>query len=112
MHPTNDFTDLLGTPFEQMKCWDVVVEVYRRSGIPLPEYTQIQMDEWREVREPIPGSVLVFALYGKELDHVGVYIGGGNFIHATQKSGVCVEHISKYVSRLRHIYTWKGDTNG
>lgn len=49
MHPISDLTDMIGTPFSEMKCWDVVVEVYRRSGIPLPEYTQIQMDEWREI---------------------------------------------------------------
>lgn len=55
MHPISDLTDMIGTPFSEMKCWDVVVEVYRRSGISLPEYTQIQMDEWREVREPMPG---------------------------------------------------------
>ena len=82
MHPISDLTDIIGTPFSEMKCWDVVVEVYRRSGIPLPEYTQIQMDEWREIREPMPGSVLVFALYG-------------------------IEHISKYVPRLKHIYERK-----
>ena len=87
MHPISDLTDIIGTPFSEMKCWDVVVEVYRRSGISLPEYTQIRMDEWREVREPTPGSVLVFALYGKNLDHVGVYLGEGKFIHATEHSG-------------------------
>lgn len=112
MRPTNDFTDLLGTPFEQMKCWDLVVEVYKRSGIELPNYTDVKMGDWQEIREPSEMNVLVFALYGSELDHVGVYIGEGNFIHATKKSGVCIEHIAKYVPRLRHIYKWKGDTNG
>lgn len=107
MHPISNLTDMIGTPFSEMKCWDVVVEVYRRSGISLPEYTRIQMDEWREVREPMPGSVLVFALYGKNLDHVGVYLGEGKFIHATEHSGTCIEHISKYVPRLKHIYERK-----
>ena len=36
MHPISDLTDMIGTPFSEMKCWDVVVEVYRRSGISLP----------------------------------------------------------------------------
>ena len=67
MHPTNDFTDLLGTPFEQMKCWELVAEVYRRSGIELPNYTDVQMGDWQEIREPGEMNVLVFALYGKEL---------------------------------------------
>ena len=90
-----------------------MAEVYRRVGIELPNYTDVQMGDWQEICEPGEMNVLVFALYGSELDHdKGVYIGSGNFIHATQKSGVCIEHISKYVPRLRHIYRWKGETNG
>ena len=98
MRLTSDMTDMIGTPFEELKCWDVVAEVYRRNGV---------MDEWQEVKEPTEGSVLVFSLKGKELDHVGVYLGDGRFIHATKPSGVCIEHISKYVPRLKHIYDRK-----
>ncbi|WP_329844907.1 NlpC/P60 family protein [Veillonella atypica] len=107
MHLTSDMTDMLGTPFDELKCWDVVAEVYQRNGVTLPNYTDIPMDEWQEVKEPTEGSVLVFSLKGKELDHVGVYLGDGRFIHATKPSGVCIEHISKYVPRLKHIYDRK-----
>ena len=62
MRPTNDFTDLLGTPFEQMKCWDLVIEVYRRSGIELPNYTDVKMGDWQEIREPGEMNVRICAL--------------------------------------------------
>lgn len=112
MLPISDISDLIGVPFNRMKCWDVVVEVYRRSGVSLPNYTEIHMGDWEEIREPLPMSVLAFALYGHELDHVGVYLGEGTFIHATEHAGVCIEHIAKYVPRLKHIYEWKGVQNG
>jgi len=35
MHLTSDMSDMLGTPFEELKCWDVVAEVYRRNGVTL-----------------------------------------------------------------------------
>lgn len=104
--------ELIGTPFDQLKCWDLVAEVYRRSGITLSHYTQINMGLWEEVQEPVQGDVLVFALYGVELDHVGVYIGDGQFIHATEHSGTCIERLSRYRQKLKHMYRWGGGIYG
>ncbi len=58
------------------------------------------------VREPMPG-VFWCLRYMVKIDHVGVYLGEGKFIHATEHSGTCIEHISKYVPRLKHIYERK-----
>lgn len=112
MHLTNNYLDLLGKSFSEMKCWDLVVELFKRSGVDLPTYTELDDKMYQAVREPIRGDVLAFSLYGRELDHVGIYMGEGRFIHATEGSGVCIEPISHYVRRLKYIYRWKGNIDG
>ena len=74
MHLTNNYLDLLGKSFSEMKCWDLVVELFKRSGVDLPTYTELDDKMYQAVREPIRGDVLVFSLYGRELDHVGTDI--------------------------------------
>ena len=53
---------------------------------------------------------LVFFGYGGYADHVGMYIGGGNFVHAsTPSSGVRVDsldqtyYVNKYIGARRII---------
>ena len=105
MIPRVEYVDLIGKPFCEIKCWELVEELYNRSGVVLPSYTNMQV--WEEVAEPIELDVLAFALIGKELDHVGVFVGDGKFVHATEANGVCVERMSRYLSKLKGIYRYK-----
>jgi peptidoglycan DL-endopeptidase CwlO len=61
-------------------CSGLVSYVYAQLGISLPHYTVSQWD----VTEPIPTSDLEPGdlVFFDGLSHVGVYIGGGQFIHA------------------------------
>lgn len=40
---------------------------------------------YQAVREPIRGDVLAFSLYGRELDHVGIYMGEGRHLYMRLK---------------------------
>jgi cell wall-associated NlpC family hydrolase len=77
----------LGTPYvwagaspSGFDCSGLVMYVYAQLGVSLPHYT---VSQWNAT-EPIstsqlePGDLVFF--YG--LGHVGIYVGGGNFIHA------------------------------
>lgn len=108
MLPIND---LIGRPFEELKCWELVVEIYARLGIKLKHYTCYWPNAtlpWVEVKEPVEKSVLVFCLNGRDCNHVGVYLGNGKFIHSTEYAGVCVEELYRYRKRLRSILVYKG----
>ena len=68
--------------FTQMLC--------RRRGIDMPRDAQPQAD-WHGMRvvsssaELQPGDLLYFGKSDKKITHTGLYIGGGEFIHATTR---------------------------
>lgn len=101
----------IGIPFDTLQCWELVQAVYGELGISLPPYTAIdaEAESFEEIQgEPEMYDILVFSLYGQTLDHVGIYVGGGQFLHATEGSGVCIERLHKYMVKLKHVYRRKG----
>ena len=68
------------SPRSGFDCSGLVTFVYRHFGISLPRYTVAQFAEGRHVlRQRLRPGDLVFFL---GLEHVGLYIGRGRFIHA------------------------------
>ena len=109
-------------------CWDLVRTVYSRMGIELPN-PEIKCHEVlylahlvREEKEglgdmlipiditktyPIPApALLLFNPEGDRTTHVGLFIGGGRFLHATDTDGrgVCIENT--------YSPLWKGRIEG
>ena len=105
------------------------MEVYRRCGISLPEYTADWDDEekinsivqreagttaWHRVKAPLPVPCLVALRMGTPpgiVNHTGVYIGHGKFIHTRAKIGVCVSRIDSPAWRgvIEGFYEYVGD---
>jgi cell wall-associated NlpC family hydrolase len=87
---------LLGVPYEWggtsprtgFDCSGFVQFVYRHLGIDLPRTTYSQFDTGRRVSRAglEPGDLVFFDGVG----HVGLYVGGGRFIHAPH-SGTTVQ---------------------
>jgi cell wall-associated NlpC family hydrolase len=69
-------------------CSGLVAYVYAQVGVSLPHYTVAQWNYADSVSVPRnqlePGDLVFF--YG--LGHVGIYVGGGNFIHAPHTGSV------------------------
>lgn len=105
------YVDLLGVPFERggrgpdrYDCYGLVIELYRRQGVNLPDFEspgtlekieQLLDDEskkWRKVPAMTPNSVIHFRVdtYGA---HVGVMLDGDRFIHTTDGTGVTTDRI-------------------
>lgn len=132
-----DYDDLIGIPFinggrdrnKGFDCYGLVMEVYRRCGIALPEYTADWDDEekinsivqreagttaWHRVKAPLPVPCLVALRMGTPpgiVNHTGVYIGHGKFIHTRAKIGVCVSRIDSPAWRgvIEGFYEYVGD---
>ena len=117
-----DYTDLIGVPFKSegrdasgYDCYGLAMEVYRRHGIKIEEYWACAQDKetinriyhgaavngkWREIdykhgeEIPVPAMVaLRFGVPAGVVNHTGVYIGGGKFIHTRETIGVCIDSI-------------------
>jgi cell wall-associated NlpC family hydrolase len=65
-------------------CSGLVHYAHLRAGLVVPRTTRSQ---WRHARRVppgtlAPGDLLFFDLEGGKVSHVGIYVGGGRFIHA------------------------------
>lgn len=104
----------LGTPYryggsgpDAFDCSGLVTYAYRQVGIAVPRTAAAQHAAATPVaREELrPGDLVFFRLDGREVSHVGIYAGGGRFVHAPQRGGrVREERLDQEVFRR----TWAG----
>ena len=133
-----NYSDLIGVPFVShgrnaktgLDCYGVVKEVYKREGIDLPEYDaewndtekinsyineNTSSDMWEEIpRNEIDKNVpcvLAIRLGTGVVNHTGVYIGNGKFIHTREHAGgVCVDRINSpaWKNVIEGFYKFRG----
>lgn len=95
-----------GTTDQGFDCSGLAMAVYQLNGLHLPRSSGAQFDAGRAVASDDlqPGDLVFFAMAGKgRVSHVGIYAGGGTFIHAPSKGRhVCVENLAAagYRNRL------------
>ncbi|MFT5233550.1 MAG: cell wall-associated NlpC family hydrolase [Candidatus Krumholzibacteriia bacterium] len=73
---------------EKFDCSGLVLYVYKSLGVPLPRMSGEQASSGYHVdREDLaPGDLVFFRLTGGPINHVGIYVGYGKFIHAPKKN--------------------------
>lgn len=106
--------NLIGTPWKELPCWELVVEVYKRAGIHLGPYATYWPDmnsPWHEVKEPGVGDIIVMNLYSNNADHIAVYVGEGKMIHSTEYAGVCIVPMDRLRKRILGVYRHKEAQN-
>jgi hypothetical protein len=86
-----------------LDCSGFVKAVFESHGIRLPRVSRDQAlmglpVSWSELQ---PGDRLYFACKGSQIDHTGIYIGNGLFIHSSSsRQGVAIDSIfSPFYSR-------------
>ena len=86
----------LGTPYvyggsspSGFDCSGFTMYVFAQVGIKLPHGATSQLSYGTEVSRSNlqPGDLVFFQDYGAVASHVGIYIGGDQFIHASSSSG-------------------------
>lgn len=124
------YDDLIGIPFVDggrdprsgLDCWGLVKEAFRRQGCEVPDYhisaieaTDIaeemkqQEDEWERLDGPRVGCLVLLRLTpGLWANHVGICIGNGRFLHAYLPTGVCIDRLRRWQSRVVGYYTPRG----
>lgn len=73
-----------GTTRRGFDCSGLVQYAHRAIGVSVPRTTA---EQWRSARQPdrrhlMPGDLVFFDLGRNKSRHVGIYAGGGEFIHA------------------------------
>ena len=86
--------DQLGKPYQwgaagpdKFDCSGLVQYVYSNLGVPLPRVSGQQAGAGVHVdrKDLQPGDLVFFRLSGTRIDHVGIYVGRGKFVHAPSK---------------------------
>ncbi len=84
----------LGKPYkwgaegpDRFDCSGLALFVYEQVGIQLPRNSrsQAKVGQIVTIDNLKPGDLLFFATKGKTVNHVGIYVGGHDFIHAPKK---------------------------
>ncbi len=91
---------LVGTPYQfggadgaGFDCSGLTLYVHERVGLMIPRTAA----EQRRAAHPVsiaqltPGDLVFFHIRSRSVDHVGIYAGGGRFIHAP-RAGVAVTY--------------------
>lgn len=126
-----NYADLLGLPFvyggrgpDHYDCYGVAIELYRRAGIDLPDYTSTDDPQQQGLLFadgaeryfmavhgiPQPLDIALFRL-SKGYWHCGVVVDGyERFIHITEKTSISCEelHDPVWQPRLAGLYRYKG----
>lgn len=85
----------LGKPYQwgaagpdRFDCSGLTQYVYGNLGVSLPRVSRQQAGAGVHVdRENLaPGDLVFFRISGNAIDHVGIYLGDGEFIHAPRKN--------------------------
>lgn len=122
-----EYSDLLGSPFVDggrdpaygLDCWGLVRVCFARCGVELPDYPigclesaaindEIERNrpQWVPVEagklEDEPSLVAMRLAQTVMINHVGVYVGGGKFLHTEQRKGVHMDRADAHWWR-RHI---------
>jgi len=105
-------------PEEGLDCYGLALCIFRDMGVNLPDpvYADTERETNKRVLEslestipnirldkPEPGCIIEFTVLG-EPSHIGIYIGGNDFIHASRTAGVVVDKLFNWQKRVRGYY--------
>ena len=92
-----------GTTTSGFDCSGFVQHVFGMLGVALPRTADAQYDAGkRAVGGPHAGDLVFFDTYGG-VSHVGIYLGGGKFVHASSSHGVMVSRLSESYWAARYV---------
>lgn len=72
---------------EKFDCSGLVYYVYGSLDVTLPRVSRDQAKHGLKIKksELQPGDLVFFVISGKDINHVGIYVGGSRFIHAPRQ---------------------------
>ncbi|MBD3166686.1 NlpC/P60 family protein [bacterium] len=85
-------------------CSGFTRNVYREQGVLIPRVSRDQYRTGRAVEDLTYGDLVFFNKNGwGRVTHVGIYVGNGEFAHASCSRGVTVSRLNKHYYRKRYV---------
>ena len=124
--------DLIGIRFIEggrdtesgLDCWGLAMEVYRRYGINIPDFTvdafafqtidrlaneSIMTKSWEEVYHPEDKDaplIVLMRMHPKFVNHAGVFIGNNRIIHTMRRMNVVLTRVDAIKTRITGYYRY------
>lgn len=99
----------IGTPYKWggitpsgFDCSGYVNYVFKKVGVSLPRTTSAIWSSTKSVGSPKPGDFVFFKTVSNSPSHIGIYLGGNQFIHASSH-GVMISNITLSYWKTRFI---------
>lgn len=94
-----------GTSASGIDCSGFTMRVFLMNGIKLPRTADVQYGVGSPVArgKEEPGDLVFFETYCPGPSHVGIYLGNGNFIHASSSRGVTISSLSDSYFKSRYL---------
>lgn len=95
-----------GTTSKGFDCSGYITTVFKELGVSLPRSSASMYNVGEAVNQSdlIPGDLVFFNTSGSGISHVGIYLGGGDFIHSQTNIGVSITSLSdKYYWADRYV---------
>lgn len=118
-----NFSHLIGVPYTNQNCFELVKAFYRdvfsidvkhycdtvptkRSDIQNLIYSNI--GDFEKVEHPRFGDIVVLRVYGLE-SHIGIYIDEDRILHASRIAGSIIDRSSRWKNLISGFYRLRGD---
>ncbi len=95
-----------GTSKSGVDCSGFVSKVYGKFGVGLPRTSREMFEEGRSVTRKtiLPGDLVFFTnASGRGITHVGIFVGGTDFIHASTQKGVITSSLEDHYYRKYYV---------
>lgn len=123
----------LGTPFKHLgrsldglDCYGLLIMIYKDLEIPLIDMEQYDEKwaqkgenyfienyhkQWEEVKNYRIFDVILFKNGSDLLNHIGIVLSGGKFIHSAIRAGTLINRITdpKWFPRIQGFYRFKNE---
>ena len=119
---TNDYSSLVGLPYEAFNCWQIVREFYWIVfQVHLNHYFEKVPDTKTDIRNLIYsnigdfcevdgelqfGDLILIRIHGIE-SHIAVYVGNGYLFHSSKRTGSVLDRLDRWRPHVTGFYRLK-----